>query len=451
MRKLIAVSKVKCVAFFNAAAATAILADLNASGSYYAITTVQGANQSSKRLPGCLLKIPGGTSGVVNLAQQSPPSASNTSTCGLAYELIFNDEPGWLKMADKVTVIRSKCQGNANPLANAIAMAKEQVSTLTSFAISVVGPKIPRTVDAIYPTGKGYVNGNLDKIMAAAFGQEEGLSYKLNIDEGRDFLVRNVEKLPMDGNFGPSAVEVLTKSFDAKPGEVTMIDVTVAQQDLTISYMGSAARDVAVGLVYDTSNSSFEIVFKLTDEITDEHQIMASDKMLKDINEHVAKLTLLSETCSITDEDMENAQGVSLPENLELNPKAVELKLSYGRYKEFLSTMKEQRLKPCDAVKLNEAADAAGLSLDDYLSSKRAEANTKSVEARDPSSSIWDAIKATASGIGGGVGSYLSKWSPMDYLKTYAGYTIVDSAKKSSMPSWLILGGVGLVALVAMK
>lgn len=451
MRKLVALSRAKCVAFFNAAAANTTLTDFKVSGGYYAITNVNGVNNSSQRLPGCLLKIPARVSGSINVSQQSPPSAKNSYTCGLAYELIFNDEPGWLKQADKVTVIKSKCKGNAYPLANAIAMAKAEIGTLTAMAVAVVGPTKPTAADAIYPNGEGYVNGNLDAIMAKAFGQKEGLSYKLNIKEGRNFLVHNVESLPLSGNYGESAVQVLTKSFKVKPGEVTMIEPTVAEQELTLSYMESASREVAVGLVYDTSNSSFEIVFKLTDEITDEHQIMASDKMLKDINENVAKLTLLSETCSITDKDMESAKNVSLPENLELNPKAAEIKLSYGKYKDFLSAVETQRLKPCDAAKLSEAANSAGLSLNDYLASKRANADAKSVEARDPSSLVWDTIKDTASSIGGGVGSYLSKWSPMDYLKTYAGYTIVDSAKKSSMPSWLVLGGIGLVALVVMK
>lgn len=58
----------------------------------------------------------------------------------------------------------------------------------------------------------------------------------------------------------------------------------------------------------------------------------------------------------------------------------------------------------------------------------------------------WKDILGSVSKGAGKVWDSVTNWGPKELVGAYAGYEVVKSAKKSSIPMWLIVGGVGLTA-----
>lgn len=61
--------------------------------------------------------------------------------------------------------------------------------------------------------------------------------------------------------------------------------------------------------------------------------------------------------------------------------------------------------------------------------------------------SAWEALRDA----GGGAVDVAKSWGPTGIIGAYAGYEVVKSAKKSTVPAWLILGGIGIAALAITK
>lgn len=59
----------------------------------------------------------------------------------------------------------------------------------------------------------------------------------------------------------------------------------------------------------------------------------------------------------------------------------------------------------------------------------------------------WDALKAA----GGASVDIIKSWGPAGVIGAYAGYETIRSAKKSTVPTWLILGGLAAVVLMILK
>lgn len=62
-------------------------------------------------------------------------------------------------------------------------------------------------------------------------------------------------------------------------------------------------------------------------------------------------------------------------------------------------------------------------------------------------SKAWDDLK----GAGAGATDIAKTWGPAGIVGAYAGYEVIKSAKKSTIPPWLILGGIGLTAVALLK
>lgn len=76
---------------------------------------------------------------------------------------------------------------------------------------------------------------------------------------------------------------------------------------------------------------------------------------------------------------------------------------------------------------------------------ERLESERASLEAEPKTwlTSLWDTLK----GLTSYVGDVVKDWGPTSIIGAWAGYEAVKSAKKSSIPMWLIVAGVGLIAL----
>lgn len=95
-----------------------------------------------------------------------------------------------------------------------------------------------------------------------------------------------------------------------------------------------------------------------------------------------------------------------------------------------------------------QAADTAGQTSQQYAGNvATTSANSGSSGWRD----IWNSAKDSLGGAASAVWGTVTEWGPTELLMGYAGYTAIGSAKKSRLPVWLIIGGVGLAALAIFK
>lgn len=84
-------------------------------------------------------------------------------------------------------------------------------------------------------------------------------------------------------------------------------------------------------------------------------------------------------------------------------------------------------------------------TLTDYLTRKTQEQGAK------PGTPLWTSAWTGIKGVASKAVDYVGKWSPVDLAAGYAGYKTISSIEKSSIPSWMIYGGLGLVALMVLK
>lgn len=101
--------------------------------------------------------------------------------------------------------------------------------------------------------------------------------------------------------------------------------------------------------------------------------------------------------------------------------------------------------KVCDRTKVEERATAAGKTVDEYISA--IDSRVASAQTASEDKSWWSTAFDWAKGSTSAVGGYLSKWSPQDLLMTWGGYEAIKSAKKSSIPLWLIAGVVAILII----
>lgn len=93
-----------------------------------------------------------------------------------------------------------------------------------------------------------------------------------------------------------------------------------------------------------------------------------------------------------------------------------------------------------------EANKTEGESLADFIS----RVNGANPEIK-PGTSVWTTVWDGLKGAVGSIGDYISKWPPATWLAGYAGYKTIQSATKSSIPLWLIVGGGFLLFTLVSK
>lgn len=104
-------------------------------------------------------------------------------------------------------------------------------------------------------------------------------------------------------------------------------------------------------------------------------------------------------------------------------------------------------VKPLSTARI--AADVAGTATD-YVKTK-----TQAVSTTESGTPLWQAawtgIKDTIGSGASAIWDTITQWGPKEMAMGYAGYTAVESAKSSSIPSWLLIGGAGLAALAVLR
>lgn len=94
------------------------------------------------------------------------------------------------------------------------------------------------------------------------------------------------------------------------------------------------------------------------------------------------------------------------------------------------------------------AKDGTDVSLDDrIMSSKGSVGDGFDIDW----SSILSGTGELLSSAGSKAFELLKEWGPTGILTAWAGYKAISSASKSSIPSWLIIGGFAVVAMVLLK
>lgn len=93
-----------------------------------------------------------------------------------------------------------------------------------------------------------------------------------------------------------------------------------------------------------------------------------------------------------------------------------------------------------------------GSTVNDYVASLQKPAITdRTVDTPVDSTSWWSNVLSGLGTFGSKVWDTVTDWGPTGLVGAYAGLTAVNSAKKSTIPTWVILGGLGVVALLIIK
>lgn len=173
-----------------------------------------------------------------------------------------------------------------------------------------------------------------------------------------------------------------------------------------------------------------------TNGITEAAWLKQLDDNLVLLNEHAKDCQLDKLKQADFDVPIPISVQPSLADDLEAKKRAYDL---------VVSRIFAEGSSVCDLDKVAERATAAGQTVDDYIASIDSRVANAQAAAKDKTwwSTAFDWAKDSTSAIGG----YLSQWSPQDLLLTWGGYEAIKSAKKSTIPLWLMAGVAAILIL----
>lgn len=209
----------------------------------------------------------------------------------------------------------------------------------------------------------------------------------------------------------------------------------------TVGYVVNMSRVQSRRLFVVQDTQSNVITLSMTSEGTSNGMTEAA--WLKQLDDNLVLLNEHAKDCQLG--NLKQAD-FDVPIPISVQPAlADDLEAKKRAYDIVVSRIFAEGNKVCDLNKVEERATAAGQTVEDYIASIDTRVADAKVAAKDKTwwSTAFDWAKDSTSAIGG----YLSQWSPQDLLLTWGGYEAIKSAKKSSIPLWLMAGVAAILIL----
>lgn len=249
--------------------------------------------------------------------------------------------------------------------------------------------------------------------------------------------------------FTQKVVDVWTKEFELTPGGTNAATYTNSfghrrfqmVQDLEVRFGGTEQHSIDVMLGYDTATFKYFLTVDLADfgyEDVIEAMETKNQELLKAAHDkHLGKEPVLDVTLGPVLSSSEF-------------PKEVRAHIDdwYAQWKAEAAHILSSKVSAEDQAAYQAALDEA-LIADGKTPDEATRASATSNAATG--SSWWQTITGMLSSTGAWLGDTIKDWGPTGIIGGYAAYETVKSATKSSIPTWLIIGGIGLAVLAILK
>lgn len=319
-----------------------------------------------------------------------------------------------------------------------VATTSETVSDDTSSMVNVAQASLPLAQKLVKSAGRNKSHTGLTyaDIPDGDYIEDPRWSGSLSLIDGASVVGRAFNRF-------------ISTTYGMHQLKVDMTDIKRYEKD------GEESFGRGVKLNYE-SYSDGVIDYQLWVVLQDNNSIVLTDNIDEATNDGLKFKTRseeLSKELLIVAKSRDAGEDVKVPDR--------DLKTEFESYDEITREHAFEWLKAYDQMKAEVNASELGANseqlLADYDKNKLdGESiydyfNRKTTNTTVPGSSTWQTAWGAIKGISSKLVDYVASWPPTTWIAGYAGLTAVNSAKKSSVPPWLIMTGAGLLFLTLVK